>query len=325
MKFIEIKQFGGPDVMMLAEGEIPSPGPGQVLIQVAAAGVNRPDLFQRQGHYPPPAGASDIPGLEVAGEVIKIADDVESPQVGDEVCVLVTGGGYAEYIIAEAPICLPVPKGLTAVEAAAIPETFFTVWSNVFERAALQAGESLLVHGGSSGIGTTAIQLGKAFGARVFATAGSKEKCEACRRLGAMLAINYKEKDFVAECKAATDDKGIDVILDMVAGDYIGRDIKLAAVEGRIIIIAGLQGYRTEIDLFPLMLKRLYLTGSTLRARSVEFKADIARKLKQHVWPILETGEVKPVIYRTFPLGQAAEAHRVMESSRHIGKIVLLP
>lgn len=311
--------------MMLAEGEIPSPGPGQVLIQVAAAGVNRPDLFQRQGHYPPPAGASDIPGLEVAGEVIKIADDVESPQVGDEVCVLVTGGGYAEYIIAEAPICLPVPKGLTAVEAAAIPETFFTVWSNVFERAALQAGESLLVHGGSSGIGTTAIQLGKAFGARVFATAGSKEKCEACRRLGAMLAINYKEKDFVAECKAATDDKGIDVILDMVAGDYIGRDIKLAAVEGRIIIIAGLQGYRTEIDLFPLMLKRLYLTGSTLRARSVEFKADIARKLKQHVWPILETGEVKPVIYRTFPLGQAAEAHRVMESSRHIGKIVLLP
>lgn len=323
MKYVSIKQFGGPEVLELADRETPAAGPAQVLIKVEAAGVNRPDMMQRQGKYPPPAGASDIPGLEIAGVVTQVGENVESPHIGDMVCALVTGGGYAEYAVAEAALCLPVPAGLSAVEAAAIPETYFTVWSNVFDRAKLKPGESFLVHGGSSGIGTTAIQLARAFGAKVFATAGNAEKCAACRELGADLAINYKQDDFVSACKAATDNNGVDVILDMVAGDYISRNIELAAVDGRIVLIAGLHGYNAEINFLPVILKRLSITGSGLRMRSVSFKADLAVKLKQYVWPLIESGKVKPVIQQTLPLQQAAEAHRIMEASQHIGKLVL--
>ncbi len=323
MKYINITLPGGPDVLKMEEGESPTISSGQVLIKVTAAGVNRPDVFQRAGFYPPPPGASAIPGLEIAGEVIGLADDVDSPQLGDQICALVSGGAYAEYCVAEAALCLPVPDGFSPVQAAAIPETFFTVWSNVFDRGRLQAGEKLLIHGGSSGIGTTAIQLGKAFGATVFVTAGSAEKCQACLELGADLAIDYKNQDFVDECRKATDGQGVDVILDMVAGSYIDRNIQVAAADGRIVIIAGLQGFRAEVDFQAVMRNRLCLTGSTLRARSVEFKAEIARNLKQHVWPLFASGEVKPVIHAVFPLADAAEAHRMMESSTHIGKIVL--
>jgi len=325
MKYIKIAEFGGPEVLKPAERNTPAPGPGQVLIEVRAAGVNRPDVFQRQGSYPPPPGASDIPGLEVAGEVTAAGTGVTTPKIGDRVCALITGGGYAEFAVADAAICLPVPQGLTMEDAAAIPETYFTVWSNVFDRAALKSGETLLVHGGSSGIGTTAIQLAQAFGARVFATAGSEEKCAACRKLGAELAINYRTQDFVAECEAATKGRGVDVILDMVAGDYIERNLRAAAEDGRIVIIAGLRGYKAEVNFLPLMRKRLTLSGSTLRNRPLQFKADIARNLKEYVWPLLESGAVKPVIYRVLKLGQAAEAHRLMEAGEHIGKIVLVP
>ena len=321
MTAIEIREPGGPEVLVPATRPLPSPGPGEVLVKVAAAGVNRPDVLQRLGGYPPP-GASDIPGLEIAGEVAALGEGVEDWALGDAVTALVTGGGYAEYCLAPAPQCLPRPAGLSWQEAAALPETFFTVWVNVFERGGLTSGESFLVHGGSSGIGTTAIQLAKAFGARVFATAGSGDKCAACESLGAERAINYRDEDFVAIVKDATG-KGVDVILDMVGGDYVQRNIKALAVDGRLCYIAFLGGSKVEIDLTPLMLKRITLTGSTLRARSVDFKAGIARQLREKVWPLIEAGQVKPVMARSFPLTAAAEAHALMESSQHIGKIVL--
>jgi len=322
MTAIEIREPGGPEVLVAATRPVPQPGPGEVLIRVAAAGVNRPDVLQRQGAYPPPPGASDIPGLEIAGRVVALGPEAEGVGLGDAVTALVTGGGYAEYCAAPAAQCLPVPKALDAVAAAAVPETFFTVWSNVFDRAGLRAGESFLVHGGSSGIGTTAIQLATALGATVFATAGSAEKCRACKALGAARAINYREEDFVAVVKEATDG-GVDVILDMVGGDYIQRDIKALAPDGRLVFIAFLGGSTAEVDFLPVMLKRLSITGSTLRARSVAFKAAIAQSLRSQVWPLIEAGKVKPIVHKTFPLAEAAAAHALMESSAHIGKIVL--
>lgn len=323
MKYINISEFGGPEVLRLEERDTPTPGEGQVLVRVEAAGVNRPDCIQRAGFYPPPPGASDIPGLEIAGEVVELGANVSSPTIGNRVCALVTGGGYAEYCLAEAPLCLPVPDRLSPEEAAAIPETYFTVWSNVFDRGHLLKGESLLVHGGSSGIGTTAIQLAHAMGAKVYTTAGSEEKCNACRELGAILAVNYREEDFVSACLEATDNKGIDLILDMIAGSYIERNIQLAAEDGRIVIIAGLGGFTAEVDFRTVMMKRLTLTGSTLRPRPLSFKTEIVKKLSTHVWPLLEAGKVRPVIHRVFPLADAADAHAMMEASSHIGKIVL--
>ena len=323
MKHIEISEFGGPDVLQLTEGDAPVPGENQVLVRVAAAGINRPDVMQRQGKYPPPPGASAIPGLEIAGEVIEVGDGVTWPNPGDQVCALVAGGGYAELAVADAPLCLPVPAGLTPIEAAALPETFFTVWSNLFDRAGLMAGESVLIHGGSSGIGTTAIQLAKAFGATVFTTAGNEEKCKVCRELGADLVINYNDEDFVEACGNATAGNGVDVILDMVAGDYTNRNIAAAAVEGRYVIIAGLRGFSAEVSIRSIMLKRLVVTGSTLRPRPVAFKAAIAAGLREQVWPLLESGQVKPIIHTVLPLSKANEGHRLMESSRHIGKIML--
>lgn len=322
MTAIEIRTPGGPEALVPTERPVPEPGDGEVLIQVAAAGVNRPDVLQRQGNYPPPPGASDIPGLEIAGTVVRLGSGVTGVREGDGITALVAGGGYAEFCAAPVPQCLPIPKGLTPVEAAAIPETFFTVWTNVFDRGRLRAGESFLVHGGSSGIGTTAIQLAKAAGARVFATAGSAEKCKACEDLGAMRGINYREEDFVNIIKEMTEN-GVDVILDMVGGDYIPRNIKALAPDGRLCYIAFLGGSKAEVDFLPMMLKRLTITGSTLRARSVAFKGEIAAKLKETVWPWLENGTVKPVVHQVFPLRQAADAHRLMESSTHIGKIVL--
>jgi NADPH2:quinone reductase len=322
MTAIEIKAPGGPEALVTGSRPVPKPGAGEVLVEVAAAGVNRPDVLQRQGNYPPPPGASDIPGLEIAGRVVTLGDGVRDYKVGDQVTALVTGGGYAEYCAAPTPQCLPVPKDLSLVEAAAIPETFFTVWTNVFDRGRLNQGESFLVHGGSSGIGTTAIQLARAMGARVFATAGSAEKCRACEALGAERTINYREEDFVAVVKDATK-TGVDVILDMVGGDYIQRNIKALAPDGRLCYIAFLGGSKAEVDFLPVMLKRLTITGSTLRARDVAFKGAIAANLRQTVWPLIEAGKVKPLIHKTFPLAEAAEAHRLMESSAHIGKIVL--
>jgi NADPH:quinone reductase len=324
MTAIEISEPGGPEVLKPASRPMPLPGAGEVLIQVAAAGVNRPDVMQRQGSYPPPPGASDIPGLEVAGKVVAVGLGVNHTKVGDAVCALVTGGGYATYCVAPEPQCLPVPKGFSMVEAAALPETFFTVWTNLFERGALKAGETALIHGGTSGIGTTAIQLAKALGAhQVFATAGSRDKCHACEKLGATRGIDYKHEDFVKIVKDMTAGRGVDVILDMVGGDYIQRNISALALEGRIVYIAFLRGAQAEVNLTPLMLKRGTITGSTLRARTVEQKGAIAAPLKRVVWPLLDHGKVKPVIHRTFPLAQASEAHRLMESSEHIGKIVL--
>lgn len=308
---------------MPVERPRPVPGPGDVLIRVAAAGVNRPDVMQRSGKYPPPPGASDIPGLEVAGIVEGVGREVSGWQAGDRVCALVSGGGYAEYCVAPAPQCLPTPAGMTFVGAAALPETFFTVWTNVFERGRLIAGESALIHGGSSGIGTTAIQLARAFGARVFATAGSAEKCAACERLGAERAINYREADFVAAVRNLTAGLGVDVILDMVGGDYVARNLDALAVDGRLVQIAMMAGAKAQISLVPVLQRRLTLTGSTLRPRSVAEKGAIARALREHVWPLLEAGEVAPVVFRTFPLRDAAAAHRLMESSEHIGKLVL--
>jgi NADPH2:quinone reductase len=323
MTAIEIVKPGKPEVLVPTTRPVPRPGEGEVLVRVAAAGVNRPDVLQRKGAYNPPPGTSDIPGLEIAGTVVALGGGVAGWQVGDGVTALVAGGGYAEYCVAPAPQCLPVPRGHDMVRAAALPETFFTVWTNVFERGRLQPGESLLVHGGSSGIGTTAIQLGRAFGSRVFATAGSSEKCAACVRLGADQAIDYRREDFVAAIQAATGGKGVDVILDMVGGDYISRNLACLAVEGRLVQIAFLSGSKQEIDILPLMMKRLTLTGSTLRPRTVAQKGAIAAALKARVWPLLEAGTVAPVIHATFPLAQAADAHRLMESSAHIGKIVL--
>ncbi|HWF83199.1 MAG TPA: NAD(P)H-quinone oxidoreductase [Vicinamibacterales bacterium] len=323
MRAIEIRQPGGPDVLTPAERPVPVPGPGESLIKVAAAGVNRPDIAQRQGKYPPPPGASDIPGLEIAGTIVQIGDDVREWRVGDRVCALVSGGGYAEYCAVPAPQCLPVPRGMSDVDAAAIPETFFTVWTNVFERGRLAPGESFLVHGGSGGIGTTAIQLAHARGARVFATAGSAEKCRACERLGAERAINYREEDFVATTREATGGRGVDVILDMIGGDYFPRHIETLAMDGRLVQIATLGGPKAQIFLPAIMQRRLTITGSTLRVRSVGEKGAIAAALRKEVWPLLEMGRVRPVVFRTFPLDQAADAHRLMESSTHIGKIVL--
>jgi len=321
---IEIAAPGPPEVLRPAVRPVAPPGPGEVLIRVAAAGVNRPDVLQRQGLYPPPPGASDIPGLEVAGEVVA-AGDGAGWRVGDRVCALVAGGGYAEYCLAPGPQCLPVPAGLTLVEAAGIPETFFTVWTNVFERGRLAPGETLLVHGGSSGIGTAAIPLARALGARVLATAGSAEKCAACAALGAERAINYRELDFVAAVKEATGGRGVDVVLDMVGGDYIPRNLECLAVEGRLVLIALPRGAKAEVSFAPVLFRRLTITGSSLRPRTVEQKGAIARALRERVWPLLESGRVRPVIHSRFPLAEAAAAHRLMESGAHIGKIVLEP
>ncbi|HXZ02504.1 MAG TPA: NAD(P)H-quinone oxidoreductase [Stellaceae bacterium] len=324
MTAIEITEPGGPEVLRPASRPMPLPGAGEVLIKVAAAGINRPDVMQRKGEYPPPAGASDIPGLEVAGTVAAVGLGVNHTKLGDAVCALVTGGGYATYCVAPEPQCLPVPKGLGMAEAAALPETFFTVWTNLFERGQFKAGETVLIHGGTSGIGTTAIQLAKALGAhQIFATAGSRDKCHATERLGATRGIDYKHEDFVKIVKEATGGRGVDVILDMVGGDYMQRNINALAVEGRIVLIAFLHGAEAAINLMPLLLKRGTITGSTLRARSVEQKGAIAAPLRRVVWPLLEQGKVKPQVYRTFPLAEAEEAHRLMESSAHIGKIVL--
>jgi NADPH2:quinone reductase len=323
MTAIAIRAPGGPEMLVPEERPLPRPGEGEVLVQVAAAGVNRPDVMQRQGLYPPPAGATDIPGLEIAGEVIALGTGVKRWKTGDKVMALVVGGGYAQYCPAHESHALPVPEGLTLVAAAAIPETFFTVWHNVFERGRLKAGETLLVHGGSSGIGTAAIQLAKAFGARVIATAGSTEKCDACRRLGADVAVNYKSEDFVAATKTATDGSGADVILDMVGGDYIERNYEAAAVEGRVVQIAFQASPKATVDFRRLMLKRLTHTGSTLRARSIADKGAIARAVETHVLPLLAAARVGPLIDSTFPLMQASAAHARMERSAHIGKIVL--
>ena len=302
---------------------VPEPSPGEVLIRVSAAGVNRPDVMQRKGLYPPPPGATDVPGLEVSGTVVSTGKNVSEPMVGSEVCALVTCGGYAEYCLAAASICLPVPENISLEDAAGIPETFFTVWTNVFDRGQLKSGESFLVHGGSSGIGTAAIQLAKAFGATVYTTAGTPEKCEFCENLGADAAINYREQDFSEEIKRLTEGKGIDVILDMIGGPYFPKNICLLADEGRLVQIALMQGSKAEVDFRSLLLKRVTLTGSTLRPRSVEQKTEIAKALRKNVWPLLDTGTVRPIIHQTFPLTQAAEAHSLMESSAHIGKILL--
>jgi putative PIG3 family NAD(P)H quinone oxidoreductase len=321
---IEIRAPGGPEVLAPVERPTPVPAPGEVLIKVTAAGVNRPDIFQRLGRYAPPPGASDIPGLEVAGTIEQLGPEVRDWRVGDEVCALVAGGGYAEYCAAPAPQCLPLPRGLDLIAAAAIPETFFTVWTNVFERGRLQAGESLLVHGGSSGIGTTAIQLARARGARVFATAGSAAKCDACERLGAERAINYRESDFATVVRDLTSGRGVDVVLDMVGGEYFARNIDVLAVEGRLVEIATLHGVKAELNIQTIMGRRLTITGSTLRPRPVAEKGAIAAALRQHVWPLLESSAVRPIVHATFPLRDAAEAHRVMEAGTHIGKLVLV-
>ena len=321
---IAIRAPGGPEMLVPEPRPLPQPAEGEVLVKVAAAGVNRPDVAQRQGNYPPPKGATDIPGLEIAGEVVALGPGLRRWKLGDKVMALVVGGGYAEYCPAHESHCLPVPAGLSMVEAAAIPETFFTVWHNTFERGRLAAGETLLVHGGSSGIGTVAIQLAKAFGARVVTTAGSAEKCEACRKLGADVAVNYKTEDFVAATKAATAGLGAEVVLDMVGGDYIERNYEAAAIDGRIVQIAFLGSSKATVDFRRLMLKRLTHTGSTLRARSVADKAAIARAVEDRVLPLIAAGKVKPLIDSTFPLREVAAAHAKMEASTHIGKIVLV-
>jgi NADPH2:quinone reductase len=314
MRAVEITQPGGPEVLKPADRPKPVPKENEILVKVAAAGVNRPDVLQRMGNYPVPPGASDIPGLEVAGEIVGS---------GERVCALVAGGGYAEYCVVPEIQALPIPKGLTPVQAASLPETFFTVWSNVYDRAKLAPGESLLVQGGTSGIGVTAIQMARALGNRVFATAGSDEKCAACVRLGAAEAFNYKTQDFEKEVLRATGGKGVNVILDMVGGDYVPRELKCLAEDGRLVFIAYLRGPKTEMNIDTVMRRRLTITGSTLRPRPVEFKGAIARSLREKIWPLIEAGRIKPEIYKTFPLEQAAEAHRLMESSQHIGKIVL--
>jgi NADPH2:quinone reductase len=323
MTAIAIREPGGPEVLVPERIAVPQPGTGQILIKVAAAGVNRPDVSQRLGHYPPPPGAPLTPGLEVAGEVVGLGEGVRRYRLGDKVCVLVPGGGYAEYCVAAEDNALPIPSGLSTEEAAGIPETYFTVWTNVFQRGGLKAGETLLVHGGTSGIGSTAIMLAKAFGAKVIATAGSEDKCTACLRLGADRAINYRSHDFVEVMK---DEKlEANVILDMVGGDYVGRNLKVAAMHGRIVQISFQKGSKVEVDLLPVMVKRLTFTGSTLRPRSVAEKAEIARELEAKVWPLLAEGKCKPVIHARFPLAEAAKAHALMESGVHVGKIILIP
>jgi NADPH:quinone reductase len=323
MTVVEIAAPGGPEELKLATRPTPVPGQGEVLVRVAAAGVNRPDVMQRQGRYPPPPGASDIPGLEIAGEVAALGPEVRGVALGDRVTALLSGGGYASYALAAAPLCLPVPGNLSMIEAAAIPETFFTVWTNLFDRGGLKAGETVLIHGGTSGIGTTAIQLAHALGARVFATAGSADKARACERLGAARGIDYHAEDFVEIVRKETDGKGVNVILDMVAAAYLARNLDALDIEGRLVVISLIGGARAELNLNTLMSKRLTLTGSTLRIRSVAQKAIVADGVKRNVWPLIAAGKVKPVIHATFPLAEASEAHRLMESSKHIGKIVL--
>ncbi len=323
MRYIDKSESGGPEVLILTEGPRPEPDPGEVLIKVAAAGVNRPDVMQRQGIYPPPPDASPILGLEVAGKIVALGKGAAAWKKGDDVCALTNGGGYAEYVAVPQGQCLPVPAGLDMESAAALPETFFTVWSNVFDRAGLKKGERFLVHGGSSGIGTTAIQMAKSMGAWVAATAGSPEKCLACEELGADLSVLYTQKDFVQEIRAATKGDGVDVILDMIGGDYTNRNLDLAARDGRVVCIAFLKGSKIEIDLAHVLFKRLVLTGSALRPMSAEAKAAIVGSLKTIIWPLIESGKIRPKIFAVFPLSDASEAHRLMESGRHIGKIVL--
>lgn len=323
MRFVDLPSYGGPEVLTPAEGPLPIPGEGELLVKVTAAGVNRPDVLQRKGGYAPPPGASAVPGLEVAGEVVALGPNAARWKIGDKVCALVSGGGYAAYCAAPAAQCLPIPAGFTMVEAAGLPETFMTVWTNVFQRGRLAAGESFLVHGGTSGIGTTAIMLAKAFGARVFATAGSPEKARFCETLGAERGIDYRAEDFVAVVKELAGGAGVDLILDMVGGDYTQRNFSALAVEGRLVQIAFLGGPKVTLDLTPLMIKRLTFTGSTLRPRSVAQKYAIAAELEEKVWPLLSKGAFKPIIHATFPLAAASDAHRLMESSTHVGKIIL--
>ncbi|WP_421783291.1 NAD(P)H-quinone oxidoreductase [Kiloniella litopenaei] len=323
MTAIEIKEYGDADQLAPVQRPVPDPAQDEVLIKVSYAGVNRPDVIQRKGLYPPPPGESDIPGLEISGTIVKMGSQTTGYAIGDQVLALVGGGGYAEYCTAPIGQCLPIPKTLSLKEAAALPETYFTVWSNVFDRCELKPGETILIHGGTSGIGTTAIQLAKAFGANVITTAGSDEKCNACLELGADLAINYKSRDFVEESKKFTEGKGVDVVLDMVGGDYIQRDISCLGTDGRLCFIAFLSGSQANVNFMPVMLKRLKITGSTLRARSRAFKAQISQNLKERVWPLIEDGKLGPLIYKTLPLNEAADAHKLMESSKHIGKIVL--
>lgn len=324
MKVIKISEPGGPEVLRIAEREKPEPRTGEVLIQIKAAGVNRPDVIQRKGHYPAPKDAPpDIPGLEVAGIINKVGNGVSDFEEGDHVCALLSGGGYAEYVTVPALQCLPFPKGLSFEEAASLPETFFTVWNNIFDIGQFREGESVLVHGGSSGIGVAAIQMVTALGGEIFATAGTAEKCRACEKLGAAKAINYKEEDFVSQIKTFTDGDGVDIILDMVGGDYAGRNIESLKPKGRLVMINAMKGRMGKIDLLQVMSQRLVVTGSTLRPRSVEYKGEIAQKLLKHIWPFIPS-KIKPIVFKTFPLDQAAQAHALMESSVHIGKIVLI-
>ncbi|OZI61785.1 NAD(P)H-quinone oxidoreductase [Bordetella genomosp. 11] len=323
MLAVEISRPGGPEVLVPVQRPTPEPGPGEVLVKVSAAGVNRPDTFQRKGSYPPPRGASDLPGLEIAGEIVGGDAAQGGYAIGDKICALVAGGGYAEYCVVPVQQCLPIPAGLSEIEAAGLPETYFTVWTNVFDRGRLAAGESLLVHGGASGIGTTAIQLASAMGHKVYATAGSDDRARAVEKLGAARGINYRDQDFVKEVLDATGGAGVNVILDMVAGDYIARDIQCLADEGRIVLIATLGGNHGNVDFGQVMRRRLTITGSTLRPRPVAFKADIANSLRQKVWPLLANGSIKPIIHATFPLEEAAKAHAMMEAGEQIGKIIL--
>jgi NADPH:quinone reductase len=323
MTVVEIAAPGGPEQLRTALRPLPQPGENEVLIRVEAAGVNRPDVMQRQGRYPPPPGASDLPGMEVAGEIEALGPKVSGLALGDKVTTLLPGGGYAEYAVAAAPLCMPIPAGLSMVEAAAIPETFMTVWTNLFERGGCKAGDIVLIHGGTSGIGTTAIQLAKVWGARVYATAGSEHKARACEALGAVRGIDYKTEDFVEVMRAEAKGHGVDITLDIVAGTYVQRNLEIAAVEGRVVTISLLGGSRAEINMGTVLTKRLTLTGSTLRSRTVAQKAAVADAVRNNVWPLLASGKVRPVIFATFPLAQASEAHRLMETSNHIGKIVL--
>jgi NADPH:quinone reductase len=323
MKVVEIASPGGPEQLKPAARPLPQPGEGEVLVRVEAAGVNRPDVMQRQGRYPPPPGASDLPGMEIAGEIVALGPKVSGLAPGDRITSLLPGGGYAEYAIAAAPLCMPIPQGLSMVEAAALPETFLTVWTNLFERGGCKSGDVVLIHGGTSGIGTTAIQLANAWGAKVFATAGSEKKARACEQFGAVRGIDYKTEDFVQVIRAQTNGYGVDITLDMVAGSYVQRNLDIAAVEGRVVTISLLGGSRAEINMGMVLTKRLTLTGSTLRSRTVAQKAAVADAVRHNVWPLLAAGRVRPIIYATFPLAEASEAHRLMESSNHIGKIVL--
>ncbi len=326
MHAIEIVHPGKDGSLRLTRRPIPTPGRGEVLIQVAAAGVNRPDVMQRKGLYPPPPGAPDIPGLEVAGTIVELGEGAGRWRIGDEVCALLTGGGYAQYCVAAEDLCLPVPSGLSAIEAASLPETHFTVWENVFRRGRLKEGEKFLVHGGAGGIGTTAIQLAAVLRqAWIFTTCGNEKKCRFCRRLGANVTIDYRHEDFAERIAQVTQNQGVDLILDIIGGPYLQSNLKSLAVDGRLVIIAVQEGHRTEINLLPIFLKRLTLTGSTLRSRPVREKAQIARELAATVWPLIEAGRIRPVIDTTLPLAQAAKAHRILESREHIGKIVLIP